>query len=27
MCYTPTALFDQNKAQFFAVFESFKITK
>ncbi|MFT3808292.1 MAG: hypothetical protein QM698_00055 [Micropepsaceae bacterium] len=27
MCYTPTALFEQNKAQFFAVFESFKITK
>lgn len=27
ICYTPTANFEQSKAQFFAVFESFKITK
>jgi len=27
MCYTPSTGFDQAKAQFFAVFESFKITK
>jgi hypothetical protein len=27
MCYTPSQLYDANKAQFFAVFDSFKITK
>ena len=27
ICYTPSTGFDQAKAQFFAVFESFKITK
>lgn len=27
ICYTPTANFEQSKAQFFAVFESFRITK